>query len=189
MPRTAWNDDEQAALRGLSMLAQLIYLRVFRRRMDYRTGIAGGLGHRITATSIAEEVAFIPDPRSTKKPWVPTRGEIRAAIAELERPRPIDGDPEWRVSLLVEAGSRLDTGYVKQLPLADRGASVQKMNNPRAPQEQPTDTNPVNTPPQATPIGRLAVERNRMSDPTGQPRCRRRAAPPLEFRYLEEKRC
>lgn len=151
MPRTAWNDDEQAALRGLSMLAQLIYLRVFRRRMDYRTGIAGGLGHRITATSIAEEVAFIPDPRSTKKPWVPTRGEIRAAIAELERPRPIDGDPEWRVSLLVEAGSRLDTGYVKQLPLADRGASVQKMNNPRAPQEQPTDTNPVNTPPQAAP--------------------------------------
>ena len=137
MPRTAWNDDEQAALRGLSMLAQLIYLRVFRRRMDYRTGIAGGLGHRITATSIAEEVAFIPDPRSTKKPWVPTRGEIRAAIAELERPRPIDGDPEWRVSLLIEAGSRLDIGYVKQLPLADRGASVQKMNNPRASQEQP----------------------------------------------------
>lgn len=151
MPRTAWNDDEQAALRGLSMLAQLIYLRVFRRRMDYRTGIAGGLGHRITATSIAEEVAFIPDPRSTKKPWVPTRGEIRAAIAELERPRPIDGDPEWRVSLLIEAGSRLDIGYVKQLPLADRGASVQKMNNPRASQEQPADINPVNTPPQAAP--------------------------------------
>ncbi|NEV64715.1 hypothetical protein [Thiorhodococcus minor] len=142
MPRTSWNDDEQAALRGLSMLAQLIYLRVFRRRMDYRTGIAGGLHRRITATTIAEEVAFVPDPRSTKKRWAPSRGEIRAAIAELERARPCDDDPERLVSLLVDAGSGIEVGYIKRLPLADRGASVQNMSNPRTTREQPGQSRP-----------------------------------------------
>lgn len=144
--RTAWDDDEHEALRGLSMLAQLIYLKVFRRRMDYATGIAGGPGRMISLACIIEEVGFVPDLRSTKPRWVPTRGEVRAAIAELERLRPLGDDPDTLTALLDERGSGLTTGYVKKLVLARTDQSVQNMNNPRTTHEQPYNNRPVNRP-------------------------------------------
>ncbi|MBP8283316.1 MAG: hypothetical protein KAX46_05305 [Chromatiaceae bacterium] len=142
--RTAWDDDEHEALRGLSMLAQLIYLKVFRRRMDYATGIAGGPGRMISLACIIEEVGFVPDLRSTKPRWVPTRGEVRAAIAELERLRPLGDDPDTLTALLDERGSGLTTGYVKKLVFARTDQSVQNMNNPRTTHEQPYNNRPEN---------------------------------------------
>ena len=144
--RTAWDDDEHEALRGLSMLAQLIYLKVFRRRMDYATGIAGGPGRMISLACIIEEVGFVPDLRSTKPRWVPTRGEVRAAIAELERLRPLGDDPDTLAALLDERGSGLATGYVKKLVLARTDESVQNMNNPRTTHEQPYNNRQLNRP-------------------------------------------
>jgi len=38
--RSQWNDAEDEALQGLTPEAQVIYLRGFRRYMDYRTGVA-----------------------------------------------------------------------------------------------------------------------------------------------------
>lgn len=137
--RTQWNDREHEALRGLSMLAQLLYLRVFRRRMNYHTAIAGGPGRHINTQSLMEDVAFIPDTRSNKKAWRPTRGELRAAIAELERPRWLDPDDQEPVVLLLDMGSTKDEGYVKKCVLADTDSSAQNMNNPRTTQEQPRE--------------------------------------------------
>ena len=146
--RAKWNDWEHQALRGLSLLAQLLYLRVFRWRMNYRTGISGGPGNRITQRTLIEEVGFVPDPRSTKKAWAPTRGEVRAALAELERPRVLDPDSE-PVILLLDAGSSLENGLVKKLPLADVDGSAQNMNNQRATNERPMNdpmSDPMNRP-------------------------------------------
>jgi uncharacterized phage protein (TIGR02220 family) len=137
--RTQWNDREHNALRGLSMLAQLLYLRVFRRRMHYQTGIAGGHGQHISTQALIEEVSFVPDARSSKKAWKPSRGELRAAIAELERPRWLDPDDAEPVILLVDMGSGKEEGYVKKCVLADLGSSAQNMNNPRTTQEQPRE--------------------------------------------------
>lgn len=41
--RTSWNDDEDDALQGLPLDAQVLYLRALRRRMDYKTGLVGNL--------------------------------------------------------------------------------------------------------------------------------------------------
>jgi hypothetical protein len=136
---TKWNEVEHEALRGLSMLAQLIYLKVFRRRMDFITGIAGGPGRVISHQTIMEECGFVPDPGSKKPRWVPTRGEMRAAIEELERSRRGALGP---FRLLEEAGSSLHNGYVKKLILALRDESAQKRNNPR----NDTKNNPRNDP-------------------------------------------
>ena len=123
---------EHYALRGLSLLAQIIYLKVFRRRMDYRTGIAGGRGCKIDYQCIADEVGFVPDAHSTRRRWLPTKGEVRAAIDELERPRRVlDGMDGKIVQLLSDAGSGQWDGYVKTLVLAVRDQSVKKQNNAR----------------------------------------------------------
>jgi len=39
--RWYWNEDEEEALDYLPWEAQILYLRVLRRRMDYRTGLVG----------------------------------------------------------------------------------------------------------------------------------------------------
>jgi hypothetical protein len=124
---TKWNDQEDAALSGLSMLAQLIYLRVFRRHMDYATGMAG-LNYRIDYQAICDAAGFVPDPGSKEPRWRPTKGKVRAAIHELERILPHLGR---EVPLLIEAGSNPHRGYLKRLPLASTDQSVQKGNDAR----------------------------------------------------------
>ena len=111
------------------MLAQLIYLKVFRRRMDYATGIAGGPGRGISYQCILEECGFVPDWGSKKPRWVPTPAEVRAAIEELERRREGRGDPDIDGPLLSDGGSSKSVGYVKKLNLATLGESDQKRND------------------------------------------------------------
>lgn len=159
--RSCWNDDEHLALRGLSMLAQLIYLKVFRRRMNYQTGIAGGPGNKITLSTIIEECRFVPDPRSPKKFWEPTRGEVRAAIAELERARAIWGDPDELISMIVDAGSGFEAGYIKKCILADTDQSARNKNDPRTTRERPSQNDPEST---------EEVQQNQRQDEYEQPR-------------------
>lgn len=81
-----WNADENAALQGLSLEAQLIYLRGIRFYAD-ANGIAGEK-RRISERSLAEAVEFIPDRGSTSKPRYAkdmSRKYIRSKLDELER--------------------------------------------------------------------------------------------------------
>ncbi|NEX20301.1 hypothetical protein G3480_08265 [Thiorhodococcus mannitoliphagus] len=106
--RTSWNRREHEALRGLSLLAKTLYLLVFRHRMDYATGIAGGAAFPITYQTVLSELEFLPTPGSTRSRQLPSKGEVRAAIRALERR-----------GLLTDAGSDRRQGYVKRLALAD----------------------------------------------------------------------
>lgn len=102
-----WSDSENEKLRGLSMLAQLVYLRCLRPYVDIDTGIAPANGRIICYEMMRDELQFIPDFGSTKKRWVPTGGQLRAAISELER-----------AGLIEDAGSGVRAGIIKKLCLA-----------------------------------------------------------------------
>ncbi|MEW8253749.1 MAG: hypothetical protein AB2747_05305 [Candidatus Thiodiazotropha taylori] len=131
--RSSWNDSEQAALRGLSLLARVIYLQVFRWRMDFATGIVGGLGRKLNYWAIAEEVDFIPDKGSHDPANKPTIGKMRAAIRQL-----------IRAGLVEDAGSSRDNGLIFRCLLADTDISAQKMNDTGTTQERHSESNTGN---------------------------------------------
>ena len=115
-----WNEAETNLLRGLSLLAQALYLRVFRERMDFATGIVGGqVGkNKIFYFVLAEQLCFVPDFGSNKKPYEPSTSELRSAIRELER-----------VNLIVDYGSNRKNGIVKKLLFASTDESVKNRND------------------------------------------------------------
>ena len=78
-----WRSSEDARLQGLSLLAQLIYLRGLRRYVD-RNGVVGRW-RAISWKMLAELTEFSPDRGSTKGAWQASREEIRAALRELQR--------------------------------------------------------------------------------------------------------
>lgn len=127
MRKSAWNHDEQRALQGLSLLAQVIYLRAFRWRMDYTTGVTGGRGNTIKRPSLTEIAEFVPDHGSTRKKWRAGREEIRAAISELQR-----------AGLIINNGSTRERGYVFHCPLANTDESFQNVNPQGTPNEPPS---------------------------------------------------
>lgn len=109
--RSQWNDDEDAALQGLTPEAQVVYLRGFRRYMNYGTGIAGGHARKLSYRALAELIAVDPDWGSKRKRCEPpSLGCVRARVAELER-----------VGLVVNYNSSRSLGLVFKLPLADTG--------------------------------------------------------------------
>ena len=109
--RSQWNDAEDAALQGLTPEAQVIYLRGFRRYMDYATGVAGGHARKLSYRALAELIAVDPDWGSQRKRAdTPSLGIVRARVAELER-----------AGLVVNHGSSRSRGLVFKLPLADVG--------------------------------------------------------------------
>lgn len=109
--RSQWNGVEDEALQGLTPEAQVIYLRGFRRYMDYRTGVAGGPARKLSYRAMAELIAVDPDWGSQRKrAETPTLGRVRARVAELER-----------AGLVVNHGSSRSRGLVFKLPLADAG--------------------------------------------------------------------
>ena len=78
-----WNDDEDAALQGLSLEAQIIYLRGIRRFSD-KNGVAG-IDRRINRASLSEVCHFVPDIGSKKPATRPTWDQVKHRLAELER--------------------------------------------------------------------------------------------------------
>lgn len=103
-----FNDAEDGALQGLSRLAQVIYLRGLRPRMDYRTGLVGDCRARgITRDSLAVVGEFVPGACSTRLRARPTPSQVRAALAELVRAelieRPEGFSPRWLVFRLLQA--------------------------------------------------------------------------------------
>lgn len=77
-----WNDDEDAALQGLSLEAQIIYLRGIRRFAD-KNGVAG-IERRINRASLSEVCHFLPVRRSPRPESKPTWEQVRHRLNELE---------------------------------------------------------------------------------------------------------
>ncbi len=77
-----WNEEEDAALQGLSLEAQIIYLRGIRRFAD-RNGTAG-IERRINRASLSEVCHFLPSRRSPRQESKPTWEQVRCRLAELE---------------------------------------------------------------------------------------------------------
>lgn len=124
--RSQWNDDEDEALQGLTPDAQVIYLRGFRRYMNYATGVAGGPSRKLSYKALSELIAVDPDWGSRRSRGdMPSRGVVRARVAELER-----------AGLIVDHGSCRAHGLVFLLPLADAGSVYPEKEQPR---EQPTE--------------------------------------------------
>ncbi len=130
--RSQWNDDEDAALQGLTPEAQIIYLRGFRRYMNYGTGVAGGRVRKLSTKALAELISVDPDWGSSRaRSDSPSRGRVRARIAELER-----------AGLVADCGSCRALGLIFRLPLADTGSVRPEKEQPKeqpreAPKEQP----------------------------------------------------
>lgn len=102
--RTSWNDDEDDALQGLPLRAQIIYLRGLRRYMDYRSRICGSANRRISLIMLAEiSQEFINRQIQPK----PSKDSIRASLEQLKRVGLIErlADPDYLVFYLPKADS------------------------------------------------------------------------------------
>ena len=81
---SSWNGAEDDAMRGLPMLARVIYLCALRRYMDYKTGVVGRV-RRISMQMLRELVevdsAYAVDNRDAR----PTDRMIRTALEQLQR--------------------------------------------------------------------------------------------------------
>ncbi len=80
----SWSAEEDAAMDYLPHAAQVLYLRVLRRRMDYSSGIVG-VTVRLSYQLIGEWLEVRP-PWGSKNPVIRLSvSEIRAALAQLEK--------------------------------------------------------------------------------------------------------
>ena len=81
MPSTQWNDQEDAALMGLPLLARVLYLQGLRRHMDYTTGLVG-IARGISYQQL-REVAFIEPTTGRQDAGSPTIKAVRVALSQL----------------------------------------------------------------------------------------------------------
>jgi hypothetical protein len=100
--RTSWNEEEDDALQGLPLRAQVIYLRGIRRYMDYASRISGGPQRRISLAMLTEISQEIINRQIQPKA---SKDSIRASIEQLKRVGLIERleDPDYLVFLLPKA--------------------------------------------------------------------------------------
>lgn len=84
MSSWAWCSEEDARLDYLDPAAQVLYLRVLRRNMDFGTGIVG-VSARLSYAKLAEWLEVRPPAGSTKPVERLSMSRIRALLAMLER--------------------------------------------------------------------------------------------------------
>jgi hypothetical protein len=77
-----WNQDEDEALSGLPLLAQVVYLRGLRWNMDCATRIVGLKKRRISLLMLAELAQVYINREIQPKP---TKKMVRSAISQLKR--------------------------------------------------------------------------------------------------------
>lgn len=80
----SWCEDEDRRLDYLDHAAQVLYLRVLRRRVDFDTGIVG-VSCRLSYQAIAEWLEIRPEWGSNKSVERLSIGRIRALLLMLER--------------------------------------------------------------------------------------------------------
>lgn len=77
-----WNEIEEDAIADLPHEAQILYLRVIRKHMDYATGITGEK-RRISYTQMQEVLAYKPPRHSKEKPREYSRDQIKRLVQKL----------------------------------------------------------------------------------------------------------
>lgn len=118
---TVWNEDEDEALQGLPLGAQVLYLRGIRRYMDYQTGFVG-IKRGISLQSLSETLYVEPAPGFNKVKF--SRDQIKRLIF-------------WLVKAgLVERHSIERKSLIFFLPLADTDQSVQNKAATKPPQSR-----------------------------------------------------
>ncbi|QEY15484.1 hypothetical protein D0C16_05545 [Cellvibrio sp. KY-GH-1] len=80
----SWSAEEDAAMDYLPHAAQVLYLRVLRRRMDFNTGVVG-ITCRLSYKLIGEWLEVRPPAKSTKPIIRLTVQAIRTALEQLEK--------------------------------------------------------------------------------------------------------
>ncbi len=130
----SWSAEEDAAMDYLPHAAQVLYMRVLRRRMDYSTGIVG-ISCRVSYQQIGEWLEVRPPPKSTKPVVRLSVGEIRAALAQLERAGLI---------VRVERSGEV-MPLVFSLPLAKTGLIREKYERQDERQQKPLSATAIST--------------------------------------------
>jgi hypothetical protein len=118
--RTTWNEEEDDALQGLPLRAQVIYLRGIRRYMDYASRVSGGPQRRISLAMLAETTQELVNRQIQPKA---SKDCIRASLEQLKRAGLLErlADPDYLVFLLPKAN-------------ADKSAQI---NHPTSPPQLP----------------------------------------------------
>lgn len=100
--RTSWNGDEDDALQGLPLRAQIIYLRGIRRYMDYNSRICGGPQRRISLCMLAEITQEAVNRQLLPKV---SKDGVRASLDQLKRAGLIMrvDDPDYLIFFLPKA--------------------------------------------------------------------------------------
>ena len=129
MSRTSWNGAEDEALDYLRWDVQVLYLRVLRARMDYRTGIVG-LSRRISRRAIQEWLEVRTGVGGSDEAKAPTADGVRWMLGRLMR------------AGLIERVEGYERTLVFRLPLADRDQSVSGKYTRGTPEEHPSNHTP-----------------------------------------------
>lgn len=79
--KTSWSDEEDNALQGLPLRAQIIYLRGIRRYMNYKTGICGGPERRISLKMLSE----IAESYFNRQRDTPGKKEVIVSLDQLKK--------------------------------------------------------------------------------------------------------
>lgn len=107
---TSWNDEEDEALQGLPLAAQVLYLRGLRRHMDYVTGIVGR--RRRISWPMLREIAEVEPHQGVTDSGKPSMGRVRRLLDRL-----------IRAGLVEDIGpKRRGDSIVFRLPLATTGS-------------------------------------------------------------------
>jgi hypothetical protein len=123
MWQTSWNEEEDEAMQGLPLEAQLLYLRGLRRYMDFDTGIVGGPKRRISWRTLRETLYV--EPHQGIDGGMPDRAKVRRVMKWLEK--------EGLVARVED-----EDHIVFRLPLATLGSSAQKKADPKPTPSRPT---------------------------------------------------
>ncbi|MGD0961965.1 MAG: hypothetical protein ABSB19_19310 [Methylomonas sp.] len=184
--RTCWNDEEDDALQGLPLRAQVIYLRGIRRYMDYGSRVCGGPSRRISLGMLAEIVQEWLNRQAQPKA---SKDGVRASLEQLKRAGLIErvADAEFLVFFLPKADqdkfarnkrpiSARQAGHGEDFPPdGPPGAACVADNPPAAPagfrRHRPTHPQSIN-PDNSLPEGREA--------PPAANSAGRRAPPPYQ---------
>ena len=130
-----WTSEEDALLSGLSLEAQILYLRSLKPYVDFKTGISG-LVKRHSYQEFTEVLAFVPCARSRIKPGPrPTREFLRARLAELERAGLIE---QYK-----EDGDDKVTPLTFRLLSVQNGSFIKNLNTQSTTNEHPSVQAPI----------------------------------------------
>jgi len=124
MRNTSWNEQEDEALQGLPLDAQLLYLRGLRQHMDFESGVVGGPKRRISWRSLRDTLYV--EPHQGIDGGTPDRAKVRRVVKWLEKQGLVAraDDPEH---------------IVFRLPLATLGSSTYKKADPKPTPSRPPE--------------------------------------------------